>query len=280
MARQNRKGEYKFEQSYDPHRLSTSSKAPRPKARRGGILGWLQSVLSTTLWALGLAFILRTFLFQPFHIPSGSMEPNLTQGDYIITTKYPYGYGPYSAGPFTLPLHGNRIFGQSARRGDVAVFRDPSSKTNVVKRIVGLPGDVVQMRGGRLYLNNVAVPTQASAFATEMDSSGNPVAIDVLQEELPDGARYSVYDRIKEDRYDDTQAVSVPEGHYFALGDNRDGSADSRVPRVVGGIEMLPAGNLLGRAEFILLSVTEEFSIFNPLSWANMRSDRFFKDIP
>lgn len=260
----------------DETRESTSSGPRNFKPPRG----IAYEALVTFVWALVLAFLLRIFLFQPFHIPTSSMEPNLISGDYIITTKYAYGYGAHSASPFVLPLGEGRLFGRAPTRGDVAVFRDEETSVNVVKRIIGFEGDHIQMRGGRLYINDEAVTTIAIADATSLDAFGNPQNIDLLQEQLASGARYTVYDQVIDDRYDDTHGVVVPQGHYFVLGDNRDSSADSRVPSSEGGVGFVADSTLIARAEFILLSVTDDFSIYKPWTWAMMRKSRFFKDIP
>jgi len=245
------------------------------EAQKGG----LRETVSTVLWALGIAFVLRTFIFQPFHIPSGSMAPGLVKGDYIITTKFTVGFGKYAATPFPFPVSKGRLFERELKRGDVIVFRPEGDTKNFIKRVIGLPGDQVQMKQGSLYLNGELVPVEKTG-AYEYDlSDGRVENTDLLVETLPSGRNITVIDAQKNSVLDRTDVQTVPAGHYFMMGDNRDHSFDSRVSVAKGGAGIVPKENIIGRAEIVLLSVDEDFKLLKPWTWLNMRKDRWFKDI-
>lgn len=212
-------------------------------------------LLKAMLMAAVIALTIRSLLFEPFNIPSGSMFPSLLVGDYLFVEKYSYGYSKYSFPLDLAPISG-RIFEKSPKRGDIAVFRQPKRvHIDYIKRIVGLPGDTVQMREGVLYLNGEAVPREY--LGVEDLPEGN--AINVYQkyiETLPEdkagaGRRHFIYEVTDDEVNDNTQIFTVPEGYYFAMGDNRDSSLDSRVQDQVG---FVPAENLVGRAAFIFFS--------------------------
>jgi len=226
--------------------------------------------VSTVLWALGIAFVLRTFIFQPFHIPSGSMEPGLMKGDYIITSKYSVGFGKHAATPFPFPVKKGRLFERELKRGDVIVFRPEGDNKNFIKRVVGLPGDQVQVKDGFLYLNGSRVEVNKAGYADQAE---------LLVEIFPNGRSHKILDSQKNSRLDKTDIRTVPAGFYFMMGDNRDQSLDSRVTVANGGAGIVPKENIIGRAEIVLLSVNEEFVLFKPWTWFNMRKDRWFKDI-
>jgi len=244
------------------------------------ITGSFIELLKTLAFALAIAFFLRTFLFQPFHIPSASMEPTLYEGDYIITTKYSLGYGKHAATPFELPIETDRIFEKTPKRGDVIVFKPEGSDVHFIKRLIGLPGDEVQMIGGFLSINGVVQSVEKIAEDTNTDDFGNMLRVDKYKEKL-DGseATHMVFDKRIGSQADNTGLFKVPPGHYFFMGDNRDHSADSRLSIQNGGIGYVAGTNLVGRAEFVLLSVTEEFRLIKPWTWANLRGDRFFKGL-
>ena len=235
--------------------------------------------VSTVAWALGIALILRTFLFQPFHIPSGSMLPGLMKGDYVITTKYSLGYGKYAATPLPFPIKSGRLFEREPARGDVIVFRPEGETKNFIKRLVGLPGDQIQMQKGRVFLNGSAVSSKIIGEETFVNSFGNKALAEAWQESFGDADVHVVYDALKNGGVDNTSTYTVPAGHYFMMGDNRDYSGDSRISVAQGGAGYVPSGNLMGKAEIILLSVSEDFSLFKPWTWFNMRGNRFFKAI-
>jgi len=248
----------------------------------------LMETISTVIWALGIAIVLRTFLFQPFHIPSGSMLPGLMKGDYIITTKYSLGYGKYAAAPFPFPIKKGRLLERQPERGDVIVFRPEGLNKNFIKRLVGLPGDEIQMLNGRLHINGDEVITQfieQTEFVQHFEDGSTALkSASLLLEEFENGNRHEIFDSIINNRdVDNTGIYTVPSGHYFFMGDNRDHSGDSRMDPIPGtdkgGAGLVPMENLMGKAEFILLSAEDDFVLFKPWTWANMRGDRFFKGI-
>jgi len=237
--------------------------------------------ISTVLWALGIAFVLRTFIFQPFHIPSGSMEPGLVEGDYIITSKYSVGYGKHAATPFPFPKKKGRLFERELKRGDVIVFRPEGDTKNFIKRVVGLPGDTVQVKQGLLYLNGERIPVEKTGNVEYKNNLGNVEKnVDLLVETFPDGRSHEILDAQKNTPLlDQTELRTVPAGYYFMMGDNRDRSFDSRVSVARGGAGIVPKENIIGRAEIVLLSVNEDFVLLKPWTWLNMRKERWFKDI-
>ncbi len=218
------------------------------KAEKGG----LGETVKVILQALLLALVVRTLLFQPFNIPSGSMKPTLLVGDYIFVSKFSYGYSRYSA-PLGLPLFDGRVFGDTPARGDVAVFKLPADpRIDYIKRVIGLPGDRVQMREGILHINDVAVDKSRVEDFQETSASGRVQTVQRYIETLPNGVSYEVLDLTPNGMSDNTREYVVPEGHYFMMGDNRDNSTDSRVLSAVG---FVPFDNFVGRANVIFFSV-------------------------
>ncbi len=248
----------------------------KKQASAKGADGGFRELLSTILWALGIAFVLRTFLFQPFHIPSNSMQPTLTKGDYIITSKYTLGYGRHAAAPFPFPVKRGRLMEKKPARGDVIVFRPEGIERNLIKRLVGLPGDQIQMRSGLLHINNERVVVESYGSEKRLDSYGNLKDTDILRETLPGNNSVAIYDAMKNSPADNTSVFTVPAGHYFFMGDNRDNSLDSRYTVARSGAGYVPAENLIGKAEFIVLSARDDFVLVKPWTWANMRKRRFF----
>ena len=247
--------------------------------------GGVMELVSTVLWALGIALVLRTFLFQPFTIPSASMYPGLVEGDYVITSKYSVGYGKHAAAPFPFPDVKGRFLGRGPERGDVIVFRPKGDNQNWIKRVVGLPGDRIQMIDGVLHINGQAanvelIGTEAYLHIVDGVDQGTYQA-EIQRETLLDGEPHLIYDTKKNDTGDNTSVLTVPAGHYFMMGDNRDHSGDSRFKQdgYPSGAGYVPAENIIGRAEFILLSVDRDFKLLNPLTWGNMRGSRFFKRV-
>lgn len=205
--------------------------------------------------ALLIAFVLRTFLFQPFNIPSGSMKDTLLVGDYVFVSKYAYGFSRYSF-PFGFPPFSGRILGSEPTRGDVIVFKLPrDNSTDYIKRLVGLPGDRIQVQEGVLFINGTAVPRVKIDDFIDDEDPDNPVRIARYRETLPNGVSYEVLDQTPFGALDSTQEYVVPPGHYFFMGDNRDNSLDSRVQSAVGYV---PYENLVGRAEVIFFSIAGE----------------------
>jgi signal peptidase I len=229
--------------------VKTSSMA---KKKSGG---WLESI-KTIVYAGLIAIGIRTIAFEPFNIPSGSMIPTLLVGDYLFVSKYSYGYSRHSM-PFSPNLFSGRIFGSLPQRGDVAVFKLPrDNATDYIKRIIGLPGDRVQVRGGVLHLNGQPVRRESLGNYT-VDGDGPRMVVRHYREILPPqpGIEPHVHYilEISDDQpFDNTPEYVVPAGHVFAMGDNRDNSLDSRAQNAVG---FIPLENLVGRAEFIFFSV-------------------------
>lgn len=206
----------------------------------------------TIFWAILIAIGIRTFAYEPFSIPSSSMVPTLLVGDYLFVSKFSYGYSRYSL-PWGLPLISDRIMAeeQPVERGDVAVFKLPrDNRTDYIKRIIGLPGDRVQVTGGQLYLNGQAVPRERVEIG-EVTDNGRRTQVTEFIETLPNGRKHRIWERSDSAPYDNTREFVVPEGHYFAMGDNRDNSEDSR-SRYVG---FIPKENLVGRAEILFFSL-------------------------
>lgn len=232
-------------------------------------------IVKTIFFALLFAFVLRVFLFQPFTIPSASMEPNLYEGDYIVVSKWSYGYSKYSI-PFSPNLFQGRIMERAPHRGDIVVFKLPrDNKTDYIKRLIGLPGDRIQMVANRLYINGQAVDDVVISQSQIEDVFG-PRPVTRLRETLPGGKAFEIQDFGPGGEVDDTGVYTVPAGHYFMMGDNRDNSVDSRYDQN-SGVGLVPAENLIGKAEVILFSWSPGASLFNPVSWfANVRPSRFF----
>lgn len=228
--------------------------------------------------AVFIALLIRSFAYEPFHIPSGSMLSTLYEGDYIFVSKFSYGYSRYSF-PFSPNIFGEkRILREAPQRGDVVVFRWPRyPKVDYIKRIVGLPGDTLQVIDGRLYINDIPVEITRRDDVLLPDSSGALRSIARYDEVLPGGAMHTILDfrhgnpSNKGFDSDNTGVYEVPEGHYFMMGDNRDNSEDSRYPD--GGVGYVPEENIVGRAEIILLSLDTARASFG------FRAERWFKKI-
>jgi signal peptidase I len=225
--------------------------------------------------ALLLALLVRTFLFQPFNIPSGSMKATLLVGDYLFVSKYSYGYSRYSF-PFGLGFFDGRIWAAEPERGDVAVFKLPrDGQTDYIKRVIGLPGDKIQMIDGVLNINGKAVPRERVDDYVETTPDGETVTVPRYRETLPNGVSYLVLDLDPNGFEDNTPVYEVPPGHFFMMGDNRDNSTDSRVLSAVGYV---PFENFVGRAEIIFFSVQEGAAAWEFWKWPwTVRSDRIFQ---
>jgi len=237
--------------------------------------GGFKNLFVTILWALIIAFLLRIFVFQPFTIPSESMVPNLIKGDYIIASKYSVGYGPHAADPLPIPVKNGRLFEREPNRGDVIVFKPEGDRQHFVKRLVGIPGDRVQMIAGILYIND----EPSSLVATKLEGPKDRDGVGVIKmETLPGTHKHLILDKIQNYDWDNTDVYLVPDGYYFMIGDNRDNSGDSRM-RIHTGVGLIPSENIIGKAEFVLLSAEDGFSIFKPWTWNKIRGDRFFKGI-
>ncbi len=229
---------------------------------------WSENV-KTVVYALAIALVLRTLLFQPFHIPSESMVPSLLTGDYIFASKYTYGYSKHSI-PLSPPLFEGRILGRAPERGEIAVFKYPGdNRTDYIKRVIGLPGDTVQMRDGVLHINGDPVPRELVKTVTEPNRYGGEQSVEVYRETLPNGVEYLTFDMGQREA-DDTRVYFVPANHYFMMGDNRDDSRDSRY------FDAVDVEAFVGKAQIVFFSVNENFRILRPWTWFNFRLNRFF----
>ena len=219
------------------------------KRKEGGI----GETVRVVFHALIIALVIRTFLFQPFNIPSGSMKETLLVGDYLFVSKFSYGYSHFSL-PFSPPLFSGRIWASEPNRGDVVVFRLPKDdSTDYIKRVIGLPGDRIQMIQGVLHINGTPVKRERMEDYTDTEE-GPAMRVKRWHETLPNGVSYTTLDFLDSGYGDNTQVYEVPAGHYFMMGDNRDNSQDSRFAQV----GYVPFENLVGRAQIIWLSVEGE----------------------
>ncbi len=237
--------------------------------------GGLGETVSVIVQALLLALVIRTLLFQPFSIPSGSMRPTLLEGDYLFVTKWAYGYSRYSL-PFSPNLFSGRIWGGEPERGDVVVFKfPPNPSIDYIKRVIGLPGDKIQMKGGQLLINDVAVPREKVGQIDNADITEVARPVDVYRETLPNGVSYDTLDLTQNGIGDDTPVFEVPAGHYFMMGDNRDNSSDSRFT-----VGYVPSENLVGRANIIFFSIADGSSPLEIWKWpTDMRIGRLLNFI-
>jgi signal peptidase I len=231
----------------------------------------------TILYALALAMVLRFTIAQPFRIPSGSMQPTLEIGDYIVVTKWSYGYGRYSFAPLEGLLPHGRLFGRDPLRGDVVVFRPPHEPNrDFIKRVVGLPGDRIQVIDGVLNINGAPVGMESLGLVNFENGEGGFIEqVPAFRETLPGGVSHIIFDRNPRSMLDNTREVTVPEGHFFMMGDDRDQSDDSRA-----SVGFVPRDNLVGPARFVVASFDHSTSLFQPWTlFTGFRADRFFKPV-
>lgn len=263
---------------------STADPAKNDKKESAGSL--VRFILTVAL----IAWAFRSFIGAPFNIPSGSMLPTLYIGDYLVVSKWPYGYSRYSF-PFGFPAFDGRFFGRLPERGDVVVFRHPAENADLIKRVIGLPGDTIAVRDGRTILNGQPLPRRPLPAAKVPLSANSPCrtippaqpTIAVVEERptclyhafletLPGGTSYTVLDQVDHGAADDFPETKVPPGHLFLMGDNRDDSLDSRFAMDEGGIGMVPAENLIGRASLTFWSTDGSASWFKP--WTGLTALR------
>lgn len=245
--------------------------------QQGGGLG---ETIRVVIEALLIALVIRTFAFQPFNIPSGSLIPTLLIGDYLFVSKYAYGYSRHSF-PYSLAPFSGRFWGAEPKRGDIAVFKFPKdNETDYIKRIIGLPGDRIQMRYGQLFINGQAVKKEQSGFYEARDAFGRQARFPLYRETLPNGVSYSVLELNGNEGYlDNTPEYVVPKDHFFAMGDNRDNSTDSR-DMSPQGVGFVPVENLVGRAEMIFFSIEEGVAPWKIWRWpTDARWGRLFQKI-
>ena len=237
----------------------------------------LSDFFKTAVLAVLIALLIRSILFEPFHIPSGSMKPNLLIGDYLFVNKPAYGYSRYSF-PFGIaPIEG-RIWSKDPKRGDVIVFALPTDTgIDYIKRIVALPGDTVIVKRGRLFINDELVSREFVQKTDLVKEDGSTVEVSEYVETLPGGVKHTIYEESDRKPLDNTDLYTVPENHYFVMGDNRDNSQDSRVAARVGPV---PFENIIGRADFLFFSTNGQARIFEIWKWPwSIRYDRLFMDI-
>jgi len=253
---------------------------PASKAQEGGL--W--ETIKVIVQALIIALVIRTVLFQPFNIPSGSLIPTLLVGDYLFVSKYSYGYSHFSL-PGFLDFFSNehgRILASQPKRGDVIVFKLPrDGETDYIKRLIGLPGDKIQMIHGRLYINGQVVDREPLPNYVTTGHFGRPMDAPHYLETLPGGVKHEIIEMDGDDGYyDNTGVYEVPPGDYFMMGDNRDNSTDSRVPPDQGGVGYVPFENLIGRAEVIFFSVDEGAPAWEFWRWPwTVRWSRLFQPV-
>ena len=239
--------------------------------------GGVAETIKTLVYAIVIAVFIRTFFYEPFNIPSPSMVPTLMVGDYLFVSKFSYGYSRYSL-PWGVPLISGRLFFHEPKRGDVAVFklpRDPS--VDYIKRIIGLPGDRIQVKHSLLYINDVPVKRERSEDCDVPVGEGRQI-FQRYWETLPNGVRHCIVQIGEDMALDNTDVFVIGPGHYFMMGDNRDNSADSRDP--TSGVGQVPAENLVGRAEFIFFSTNNYARWWEIWNWPfTIRYDRLLSAI-
>jgi signal peptidase I len=276
-----------------PDRTSDDKKPPKrvEKTKESAA-----ELAKTVFFAFLVAMTLRTFIYSPFNIPSESMMPTLLTGDYLFVAKYPYGYSEHSFPFSAAPAMNGRIFERQPKPGDVVVFKTPSdNRTDYIKRLIGMPGDIVQVREGMLYINGVAVKRERmsdlvldqapySGCKPWFEQRGQDGVVRChfprFRETLTNGISYETLDTIDGGPGDNTQAFVVPQGHYFVMGDNRDNSQDSRFPVLAGGVGFVPAENLVGRADVLFFSTDGSANLLLPWTWFSAaRWQRLFETL-
>jgi signal peptidase I len=242
-------------------------------ADKNSSLDWFKSNFLSLLYAILIAIIIRTFFFQAFFIPSSSMEPTLLVGDRIFVSKFSYGYSKHSF-PFSLPLINERVLFSEPERGDIIVFKTPENlRIDYIKRLVGLPGDKIQMIDGILHINDIPVKRKKIRSETKLINNGQIRNVLVYKETLPNNISYETFD-MGNTRADNTSEIFIPEDSYFFMGDNRDNSKDSRF---VGSV---PKNNLVGKAQIIFFATEGGSTILEFWRWPfDIQIDRLFKMI-
>lgn len=238
-------------------KMAEKAKAPKKQESWG-------EFARTMGWALLIALVVRSLMFQPFNIPSSSMKPTLLIGDFLFVSKYSYGYSKHSF-PFSPPLFSGRTSDARPVRGDVVVFKLPyDNRTDFIKRVIGLPGDTIRMQDGQVILNGKALPRERVDDFVEVDRQGREKRTPRYLETLPNGRSYMTLDELPDGPADNTGVYRVPAGHYFLMGDNRDNSTDSRVQRYVG---FVPYENLVGPARVLFFSFNDTTRLWEVWRW-------------
>jgi signal peptidase I len=258
----------------------TAPEQIRSPAGRSRLSGWMKSLADLAIIVL-LITIAKSALAEPYYVPSGSMEPTLKIGDELLATKYPYGYSTASLPLFfALPTSG-RVFGALPRRGDVVVFRAPADSSQIwVKRVIGLPGDRIAVRHGRVWIDDQPVALTADGLGRDEGEDGSRIWVPQFTETLPGGRKHLIFQESTSGPMNNMAEITVPPDHLFVMGDNRDNSDDSRVPVRAGGVGLLPVGNLVGRVN-VLLGSWDLAAAHRPIwDWpSGLRLSRFFTSV-
>ena len=241
------------------------------KSKKNSFFGNLKSILI----AIFIALLIRSFIFEPFNIPSGSMKPNLLVGDFIFVSKYSYGFSKHSL-PFSIPLIPGKIFSKSPERGDVVVFKTPeNNRTDYIKRVIGLPGDKIEIKNGIIFINGSEILRKKLNDFIDTDNNTTNKRVRMYKEYFFN-KEMNILDIVDNGIADNTQQFNVPEDHFFVMGDNRDNSQDSRFISTVG---FIPYENLVGKAQFIFFSL-ENARFLQIWKWPNsIRYERIFQKI-
>jgi signal peptidase I len=250
--------------------MTDEPKAPVEIKKKDGV----NETIKTVIYAILIALVVRTFTYQPYNIPSGSMIPTLLVGDYLFASKFSYGYSQYSF-PVDLPLFRGRILSSPPARGDVVIFKYPGdNSTDYIKRVIGLPGDRIQVTHGQLYLNDKAVPREPMPDYIETNSEGDQRQERRFMETLPDGPKHEIIQVGDDNRLDNTDVFIVPPDHYFLMGDNRTNSSDSRA------FGYVPFENFEAKADVIFFSLNQDAHFWEIWKWPeDLRISRIFQSI-
>ncbi len=256
-----------------PEHADAGAEAPRRA-------GWAKSLLDLALILLAIT-VAKSALAEPYYVPSGSMEPTLKIGDELLATKYPYGYSTASL-PLFINIPGTkRILGALPRRGDVVVFRSPANMSQIwVKRVVGLPGDRIAVRHGRVWINGKPVGLTSDGMGSDESDDGARQLVPQFLETLPGGRQHLIFQESTSGPMNNMAEITVPPGHLFVMGDNRDNSDDSRVPVSMGGVGLLPVADLVGRVNVLLGSWDLAVAHRSVWQWpSGLRLSRFFSAV-